>query len=63
VHLLFSFILDPTLIPKCVSLLYFQVKRRVTKGILSSLCSRLINERRLIEMAFVPVNLYPILQV
>jgi len=33
------------------------------KGILSSLCRRLINERRLIEMAFVPVNLYPILQV
>ncbi|KAL5798385.1 hypothetical protein ACOSQ2_003205 [Xanthoceras sorbifolium] len=37
--------------------------RGVTNGILSSLCRRLINERRLIEMAFVPVNLYPILQV
>lgn len=35
----------------------------VTKGILSSLCHRLINERRLIDMAFVLVNLYPILQV
>lgn len=35
----------------------------VTKGILSSLCRRLINERRLIDMAFVLVNLYPILQV
>jgi hypothetical protein len=32
------------------------------KGV-TSLCRRLINERRLIEMAFVPVNLYPILQV
>lgn len=51
-------------IPKFVSLFFtLKWKKRVTKGILSFLYSRLINERRLIEMAFVPVNLYPILQV
>lgn len=46
----------------CISSLLLSDKG-VTKGILSSLCRRLINERRLIEMAFVPVNLYPILKV
>ena len=48
--------------PFLLFILDFEVKGGVRKGS-SSLCRRLINERRLIEMAFVPVNLYPILQV